>query len=218
MTAQAGGAIPSSLMAQAALAAERTALRQQLRRQRRMLSTSARLSAARAVASLLSRHPMIRPGASIGVYLALPDELQLQPFIELAWRRNCRLFVPHIIHARRRRMAFYQLLPDSRLQTHRWGMSQLLNVDQQVAWRGAQLDVVLVPLLGFDVYGNRLGMGGGFYDRHFTRLSRVSHWRRPHLIGVGYACQEIPQLHSQPHDVQLEQIITERGIQRARPR
>jgi 5-formyltetrahydrofolate cyclo-ligase len=160
---------------------------------------------------------MIKPGARIGVYLALPDELSLQPFIELAWQRGCHLFVPHITHARCGQMAFYPLRVDSRLQAHRWGMPQLLNTGRQI-WRSDRLDVVLVPLLGFDAQGNRLGMGGGFYDRHFARLARVRRRHRPHLIGVAYACQEVARLNSQPHDVRLEQIVTERGIVRAQMR
>jgi 5-formyltetrahydrofolate cyclo-ligase len=158
---------------------------------------------------------MIRPGARIGVYLALPGELSLQPFIDLALQRGCRLFVPHITHARRRQMAFYPLLADSRLQAHRWGMPQLRDAGRQI-WRSDRLDVVLVPLLGFDAQGNRLGMGGGFYDRHFARLTRAKHWRRPRLLGVAYACQQLSRLESQPHDVRLEEIVTDRGLLRAR--
>jgi 5-formyltetrahydrofolate cyclo-ligase len=196
---------------------ERNALRQQLRRQRRAIPQSESVSASIAVARLLSRHPMIKPGARLGVYLALPGELNLQPFIELAWQRGCQLFVPHITHAGRRQMSFYRLQPGSRLRTHRWGMPQLHAVARQPPCRADRLDVVLVPLVGFDARGNRLGMGAGFYDRHFARLSRAMRWR-PHLIGVAYACQEVVSLDSQPHDVRLEQIVTERGIRRAQTR
>lgn len=212
MTAQAGGAIPLSL---ATLMARRNALRQQLRRRRRAIPPAEQTKAATAVARLLSRQPLIKPGARIGVYLALPAELNLQPFIELAWRRGCRLFVPHISHARRKQMRFYRLQPGSRLQAHDWGMPQLRDIERQQYCPSDRLDVVLVPTVGFDIRGNRLGMGGGFYDRHFARLSRAARWRRPHLIGVAYACQEVARLDTQPHDVRLELIVTEHAIFRA---
>jgi len=215
MTAQAGGAIPSS---QATLVAERNALRQQLRRTRRAISHLESSNVSLTVARLLGRHPLIKPGARIGVYLALPGELSLQPFIELAWQRGCQLFVPHITHTRRRQMKFYPLQRGSRLQTHRWGMPQLHAAARHQACPADRLDVVLVPLVGFDAHGNRLGMGAGFYDRHFARLSRARYWHRPHLLGVAYACQEIPTLDTQPHDVRLEQIVTERDIRRAQTR
>jgi len=212
MTAQAGGAIPSSQT----IALERDALRRQLRRERRAISATDRRKASLAIARLLSRHPLIRPGARVGVYLALPGELNLQPFIKLAWQRGCRVFVPHITQARRRQMNFFPLFPHSPLQTHRWGMPELHATARMQRCPASHLDVVLVPLVGFDAFGNRLGMGAGFYDRHFARLSRATQWRRPHLLGVAYACQQVVALNTQPHDVRLEQIVTERGILHAR--
>ncbi len=214
MTAQAGGAIPSS---QVALATDRSALRQQLRRIRRSLSSSEQRNAAAAVARRLARHPLCKPGARIGIYLAMPGELCLQPFVEQAWARGCRLFAPHITHTRRGLMAFYPYTPSSPLKTNQWGIPQLRE-PRRYPIAAITLDVVLVPVVGFDAQGNRLGMGAGFYDRHFARLRRSAQWRRPHLIGVAYACQQVPSLPIQPHDVGLEMIVTERATLRARPR
>ncbi len=76
----------------------------------------------------------------------------------------------------------------------------------------AELDVVLVPLVGFDDAGNRLGMGGGFYDRHFSFLRSRTHFRRPRLIGVAYEMQRLPKLPTDPWDVPLWAVVTDRGI------
>lgn len=71
-----------------------------------------------------------------------------------------------------------------------------------------QLQLVLMPLLGFDRRGGRLGMGGGYYDRSFAfRHDRPA---PPRLVGVGYACQEIPALDVQEWDVGLDAVVTER--------
>jgi 5-formyltetrahydrofolate cyclo-ligase len=67
-------------------------------------------------------------------------------------------------------------------------------------------DVILMPLLGFDGTGTRLGYGGGYYDRTLSRLSR-----RPRLIGYAFACQEIDTIPRDPHDVPLDAIVTEDG-------
>jgi 5-formyltetrahydrofolate cyclo-ligase len=211
MTAQAGGAIPSS---QAAIAAERTALRTQMRRLRRSLPRDERYTAASTVARQLLRLPLIKPGARIGIYLALPGELSLQPFIERAWARGCQLFVPHITHTGRRQMAFYPFTPTSRLQTRQWNIPQLRDIQQQRRIDTATLDAVLVPVVAFDKHGNRLGMGAGFYDRHFARLRRTPRWQRPHLVGIAYSVQEVIELNAHPHDVRLELIATERAIVR----
>ncbi len=210
MTAQAGGAIPSSQ----AVVAERSALRIRMRRLRRALPRDEQRRAALAVAQRILRLPHCRPGARIGIYLALPGELNLQSFIERALARGCRLFVPHITHVRRRQMAFYRFTPTSRLHTEQWNIPQLCDVHRQQRIDSAMLDAVLVPIVAFDQHGNRLGMGAGFYDRHFARLRRTPGWQRPHLIGIAYACQEVAVLGTQPHDVRLELIATEHNIVR----
>ena len=77
-----------------------------------------------------------------------------------------------------------------------------------------QLDVVLVSLVGFDPNGNRLGMGGGFYDRHFSFLKSRTRYLRPRLIGVAYAMQEVAQIPHDPWDVPMWGIVTERGFRK----
>lgn len=71
--------------------------------------------------------------------------------------------------------------------------------------RAQTLDVVFMPLVGFDDYGNRLGMGGGFYDRAFAKLRG----RKPLRIGLAHSCQKVPKLARQSWDVPLHGIGTE---------
>ena len=78
---------------------------------------------------------------------------------------------------------------------------------QQVkAWR---LDLVLVPLVGFDPQGNRLGMGGGFYDRTFAYRGRRKHTSRPCLIGLAHECQRVEHLPCAGWDIPLDGVITD---------
>lgn len=67
-------------------------------------------------------------------------------------------------------------------------------------------DVIIMPLLGFDARGTRLGYGGGYYDRTLERLSK-----RPRLIGLAFASQEIESIPREPHDVPLDAVVTEQG-------
>lgn len=73
------------------------------------------------------------------------------------------------------------------------------------------IDVVLMPLVGFDSALNRLGMGGGFYDRTLAPL-RHGKWRKPRLIGVAHECQRIEVLERRPWDIPMDSVVTERGI------
>ena len=70
-----------------------------------------------------------------------------------------------------------------------------------------QLDYLLVPLLGFDRHGNRLGMGGGYYDR---ALAKCTGARRPFTLGVAFSFQEIAAMEPQPWDIPLDGIVTEK--------
>ena len=74
------------------------------------------------------------------------------------------------------------------------------------------LDLVLVPLVGFDARGTRLGMGAGFYDRHFAFLRHRRTWHRPRLLGLAFDVQRVERLADAAHDVPLWGIVTERGI------
>ena len=68
-------------------------------------------------------------------------------------------------------------------------------------------DIVVVPLVGFDRAGFRLGYGGGYFDRTLSGASR-----KPRVIGVGYGQSKIPTIFPQPHDVPMDMIITEEEI------
>ena len=69
------------------------------------------------------------------------------------------------------------------------------------------LGVVLAPLVGFDRRGNRLGTGGGYYDRSFAFRKRTP--APPLLVGVGYAQQEVAGLEARPWDVPMDLVATE---------
>jgi 5-formyltetrahydrofolate cyclo-ligase len=188
-------------------------LRQQLRTQRRALPPETRHLHALRVAGHLQRAGFLAGGKRIGAYLAMPEELSLAPSIAHAWRQHCQVFIPHITQVRERQMMFVPFLPGIRLRPHRWGMLEVATPSRRRAIDNHCLDVVLLPLVGFDAAGHRLGMGAGFYDRYFQRRARSSSIRRPLLVGVAFAFQRVAQLPHAAHDVPLDAVVTERGIE-----
>jgi 5-formyltetrahydrofolate cyclo-ligase len=209
MTAQAGGASSLSVQRQEDDLADRNVIRRQLRRARRELPRATQQQAARRVAQQLTCAMILRPGRRIGIYLAMPGELNLGPTIERAWLRGCHLFVPHIVSTTRGEMEFYPYTRDSRLVIHRWGIPQLAAPVGRSSVSTLTLDAVLVPIVAFDANGHRLGMGAAFYDRHFARLRSARQWHRPRLIGVAYSFQQIAAIAAQAHDVPLDAVVTE---------
>jgi len=69
--------------------------------------------------------------------------------------------------------------------------------------------LLLVPLVGFDPAGYRLGYGGGYYDRTLAAMHP-----RPYCIGVGFELGRLDSIRPQPHDIPMDMIVTERGVQR----
>ena len=191
------------------LALSRNKLRKELRQRRRAITGSYKKFASERITTLLERSGCLQQGKRIGVYLATREELNLQPLIEHAWQRGCKIFVPHMVHARRGTMMFYPFGDRSSLREHRWGIPQLASARVPATTRS--LYMVLLPVVGFDRLGHRLGMGGGFYDRHFA-YTRRTRTHKPFLVGVAYACQEDATIDAQRHDVRLDAVLTEHAL------
>ena len=187
--------------------AGRAALRQRLRRLRRDLPPAARRAAEVAVARLIQRAFNLRPGLRIAVYAPLRGELDPAALVRLAQRHRCRLYVPHLMDLRRRRMQFVE----ARGPMRRNALGILEPVElRRLSTRS--LDLVFVPLVGFDATGARLGMGAGYYDRAFAFLRLRRYWFHPRLIGVAYSIQQVPHIEHLAHDVRLHRVVTEKGV------
>ena len=212
MTAQAGSASSSSSLA-------RFDLRRELRQRRRSLSPSQRANAHRQFARLLLHSQwtsqLLKPGQRVAVYLAYGSEADLAYVIALARRRRCELYLPVITDFRHSRMRFVRYEVDSAMRVNRYGIAEPDTRHAEII-SPRHLDVVLLPLVGFDAHGWRLGSGAGFYDRSLHHLREGRRWRRPKLIGVGYECQRVSRLQPDRWDVPLDGILTEHGLQRIR--
>jgi len=151
---------------------------------------------------------LIRP-QKIAAYLAVQSEISLNPWI--AGNHQHRIFLPKLYEVSDIKLRFAQLC-----ERTRWTHNRFKIAEPDCGWdetlEANQLDIILMPLVAFDRNGNRLGMGGGYYDRSLAfRRSRM-HWLKPRLIGVAHSCQEHPQLPRQDWDVPLDGIITEKEI------
>jgi len=190
------------------LTASRKTLRRDLRAKRRAVSTSQRKLLAEKIAHNVDAWLHLRPSWRIALYAALPEELDTTPLIELARRRGCRIYLPRIDHhSLGRRMRFVEL--GSRHRSNRLGISE----PEGSRIIGARwLDVVFLPLVGFDARGVRLGTGGGYYDRAFAFRRWRSAWHTPRLVGLAYSFQQLEHITSAAHDVLMDAVVTEKGV------
>jgi 5-formyltetrahydrofolate cyclo-ligase len=184
-------------------------MRADLRERRMALNQRQRLDAAFDAARIFLRtRPLIR-ARRIAVYLATGSELDTAPLIDALQRSDRKLYAPRLgrtFHGSQS-MRLVQLRPGTPLRRNRHGISEPCGKPPEI--NPTQLDVILLPLLGYDGEGHRLGMGGGYYDR---LLEHPRCFRRPLRIGYAYALQQVPRIPHEPWDQKLDGVITERGM------
>lgn len=133
------------------------------------------------------------------------------PLLRLAHARHKRCFLPVLRPHPDRKLWFLEYKRGDALENNRFGIPEprLHNRRIRLPW---ELDLMLVPLVGFDADCNRLGMGGGFYDRTLAYLAQRWCWRRPLLVGIAHECQRVDALETNPWDVPLNLVATEERI------
>ncbi len=192
---------------------ERSELRRKIRARRRGLTIEQQLDHASGLAEVLSRDPWFRNSQRIAAYLPVDGEMDPSPLIVTAWSMNKQVYLPVLVPFNHNRLWFAPYTPDTQLVRNRFGIPEPEIIHRSRS-RTVGLDLVLTPLVSFDPRGNRLGMGGGFYDRTFAFLRSRRHWQRPRLLGIAYEFQKTGRLPRQEWDVPLCAVATEQQLYR----
>lgn len=181
------------------------ALRRDLRQRRAALDPRQRQRHAQRATQALARTAAWRSARIIAVYLACGSELPTAPLLQRAWREHKRTLVPRI--ARDGQMRFVEIGPDSRVRRNRHGIAEPVSAPM---WPLGGIDLLLLPLVGFDRHGYRLGAGGGYYDRKLAQRPR----HRPLCLGWALSLQEVDAVPRDPWDCRMDGVVTERGVRR----
>lgn len=188
----------------------RPALRRKLRQSRRQLSPAQQRHAARRLYRQLSHHPLFRRARHIALYLPNDGEIDPRLLLRAAQRRGKATYLPVLNPWPRTRMVFQRIEPGERLRRNRFGIFEpvIRTARQRRVWA---LDLLLMPLVGFDGNGGRLGMGGGFYDRSLAYRARRKKSHKPTLLGLAHECQRVDRLPLESWDVPLLGTVTDRS-------
>lgn len=178
--------------------AQKAELRRLMRTRR---ATQDPVAAGQDLTRLILATPLLPPSAVIGGFMPLPGEIDITPLLHALHQSAHQVALPETPPAGQR-LLFRAWTPQTKLHQGRFGT---------LYPEGAFLepDFLLIPLLGFDLRGNRLGYGGGYYDRTINAL--------PHAfrLGCAYALQQVETIPTELTDQPLHAIATEKAILQA---
>lgn len=183
-------------------------LRQRLRQQRRQLSLEQRELAAKNLLQQLKKLPLYQTAQHIALYLENDAEISTRFILEDAWtlKKNC--YLPILSADPNNSLSFMPYQRDTSMVANQFGILEPVFVSEH-AISPQQLDLVFCPLVAFDQQGNRLGMGGGFYDKTFA-FTKQTPSTTPSLIGLAYELQKISRIPSDDWDVALTGVVTDK--------
>ena len=182
---------------------DRDALRRELRQRRRALPAAQRIAAADALGERLRALPFLPESGYAAGYWAMDGEIGLHN-----WQLRLPAGLIYCLPVLRddNTLGFAPWRAGDALVTNRFGIPEP-DIDPASSLDPDAMALVLMPLVGFDSHGRRLGMGGGWYDRSFAFRQRRA--APPWLVGVGFAAQRVDALHAEPWDVPVDAVCTE---------
>ncbi|NLS12858.1 5-formyltetrahydrofolate cyclo-ligase [Vibrio sp. SM6] len=190
----------------------RHALRKQMRQRRQSLSPRQQREASHQLVERFTTLAHYERSEHIALYLTNDGELDTHPLIETLWQHNKSVYLPVLHPFAKGHLLFLRYQPDTPMTINRYGILEpQLRVDLVQPVR--ELDLIGTPLVAFDAKGQRLGMGGGYYDRTLAMTFSSSQpdalsASGPITMGLAHDCQEVSQLPVESWDVPLSKIVT----------
>ena len=184
---------------------DRATLRNHLRSRRQSLSKAQQTLAAHCLASVVCSLNLFHKSKHIAIYLATDGEVNTEHIIKTIWDQEKLCYLPVLDPNDYHTMHFQLYHKDTILITNQLGITEPYLKKNRIAAKN--LDLVMMPLTCFDERGNRLGMGGGFYDRTFAF---VKHDKNPILIGLAHECQKVDNIPVAGWDVPMMGVATDK--------
>lgn len=157
---------------------------------------------------LLQQHD-ISTMQHIAAYLAYNNEINPLPWLQEVYQtKNC--YLP-VINPSLKQMMFARFKSDTPLKNNQYEILEPA-AENQILYAPEQLEIVLLPLVAFDMQGNRIGTGAGYYDRTFAYLNKENTQRKPKLFGLAYEFQKIDNIVPENWDVALDGVITDQRV------
>ena len=181
-------------------------IRRELRRHLVDMKDSLRRQLSAQACQILLDLPEYRQASTIMAYIPLPDELDISPAINTAFQQGKTVLMPRIIWPRHELRPIVTRNLHDDLKASRHGLQEPAGTEELSL---ADIDLAIVPALGFDRRGHRMGRGGGFYDRFLARPQL-----KAHTVGITFHQQLLDKLPVLSHDHAVHMIVTDIGLHR----
>jgi len=180
-------------------------IRQHIRLRRRALSPQQQQHAAQDLLVLFQQVPSVIDAHHIALYLSNDGEIDTQPLIDWLWLHGKAVYLPVLHPFSKGQLLFLHYTPETRMTLNKYQIQEPV-LDIRLVKPVNELDLICTPLVAFDSTGQRLGMGGGYYDRTLNRWHHEKQGPRP--LGLAHDCQQVENLPFEAWDVPLPEIIT----------
>jgi 5-formyltetrahydrofolate cyclo-ligase len=184
-------------------------LREQLHQYRSNLPAPERITAASAIAQKTTNSNLFKASKNIAIYLPIKNEVDTQELIKKIWADGKNCYLP-VVRKESNTLDFYLYQEGDELLLNSYKILEP-KTDAKKYIAAQDLDLVIVPILGFDKDCYRLGFGGGYYDRTFAFKNGALRGSKPYLVGIAYAEQKLPALDHEPWDIPVDEIVTEKN-------
>ncbi len=191
---------------------QRETIRNSIRELRRTVSKPYRAAASARICESFAKLDAYQSATKIAAFLAFDGEADPLGLMTLACEQQKEVYVPVVV-GKNQPMMFAPWSPSTRMQSNPLGIAEPA-VDSTEWIEPKQLDLVVTPLVAFDRLGNRIGVGGGFYDRSFQHLNEIAPGplRPTQLYGFAFELQKVDAIKRQAWDVVLDGIVTEAQV------
>jgi 5-formyltetrahydrofolate cyclo-ligase len=180
-------------------------IRNQIRAVRQSITPQLNHQLALELTLTISQHKLYQSAKNLGCYLSFDGEISTQPLIQQILNDSKSCFLPKLKPFKPNRLWFMPYIKSNQLISNRYNiLESTLPVNHAIAV--SKLDIIFAPLVAFDRSGNRLGMGGGFYDATLQHLRNAA--KKPLFFGLAFNQQEVETIPSQVWDYPLDGVFT----------
>ena len=191
-----------------------SSLRKTLRQKRKTITDTEKEQFGQQLTQVCAYDPWLTDSQHIACFLDSDGEIATGALIQQLQAMGRSVYLPVLDPTKTNELLFVGYQPNDKLIPNKYGILEP-DLASLTPINSCDLDLVLMPLVAFDGRGNRLGMGGGYYDRTFSFLidnKTTSQDSQPRMAGLAYSFQQVDQLEPASWDVPLQKVFTERAV------